>query len=168
VGNIIPFSNNGDKDKSIKKDDVVILKSMANSSVTAKMRILPQEIHVLMRVLIKERKDVKEFYQEAVAKRDNKEIDYWKTIQETLNSLIGKLKSIQRIEEVLQNLSFIELDCLVGAIEQSLQEANLLELQLIEDEIPLVTEALQKIYQELLPVYEGKRSEFEQEHNKSE
>ncbi|PLS19591.1 hypothetical protein CVD28_04015 [Bacillus sp. M6-12] len=166
MGNLIPFSN--PNDKHTKKEDAIVLKLMGESGITAKMRILPQEIHVLIRVLLKEQRETKELYHEAVAKKNKKEMDYWNMIQEVFHSLIKKLKGINKIEEVIQELSFVELDCLVGAMEQSIHETSLMELQLIEDDTPLVTEALNTMYQNIIPIYEEKRKEFESKQQQSE
>lgn len=157
MGDMIPFPNRHEH-KFIKKDDIILLKTMENSPIIAKLRILPQDIHVLMRVLLHERKEIQQFHKEAV---DRKEIEYWRTMEDIMGSLIHKLKSIQKVEEVVQELSFIELDCFVGAVEQSLQETYLAKLQLLEDTTPIVTKTLEEIYQKALPLYEEKRKNFD-------
>jgi hypothetical protein len=163
MGKIFEFPKKNNDDNTPNLQDVFVLKLMKDSPIKAEIRILPEELHVILRVLLKERKEAKECYQHAVATKNKEEMEFWKTISETLEQLTNKLKNAYQLEEIIQELSFIELDCLVGSIEQYLHEVQLLELQMIEDETPLITEQLCQVYEKILPIYEKNRNIFGEE-----
>jgi hypothetical protein len=164
MGKIFEFPKKNNDDNTSNHQDVFVLKLMKDSPIKAEIRILPEELHVVLRVLFKERKDAKECYQQAVATKNKEDMEFWKTISETLQQLINKLKNAYQLEEIIQELSFIELDCLVGSIEQYLHQVQLLELQMIEDESPIITEQLYQVYEKILPIYEENRGIFGEEH----
>lgn len=166
MGNLLPFSNQ--RHQLVKKNDLFILHAMENSPIRGKMRIMDNETHALMRVLHDERKVVENLLKEASMKQNNKEKEYWNVILKTLNGILTKFKKILPVQEVMEDLTFAEMDCLIGVVEEYLHEHFLEDMQMIEDSTPLITKALSSFYETALPVYESKRLEFDGKQNRSE
>lgn len=166
MGNLLPFSSQ--RHQVVRKNDLFILRTMEKSPIRANIRILDDETHGLMRVLYDERKVVENLLTEASVIQNNKEKEYWNIILKTLNGILAKFKKIQPVQEVMEDLTFAEMDCLIGVVEEYLHEHYLEEMQMIDDNTPLITRALYTFYQSALPVYEGKRLEFDGEQNRGE
>lgn len=162
MGNLIPFSKK--KDEMIQTVNISEIFITNQRKITAELHVLPEEIHILLRLLIRERKNIRKYYHQAYLRRDKYEMEYWQTIEDTINRLILQLKSIQSIDidKFIKTISFMELDCLVGIMEEFLQDKYLLDLQLIEDDTPIITKQVEKIYKQILPYYEEKRKEYDE------
>lgn len=159
MGNLIPFSNQRQWFSNDK--NLFMINEMQNSPIRGGIRVLDDETHALMRVLHDERKVVKASLREASVNRNNQESEYWNVILKTFNSILSKFKQILPVQDVIEDLTLAEMDCLIGVVEEYIHERSLQELQLIEDSTPLVTKALLGFYESALPVYEAKRFEFE-------
>lgn len=153
MDNVIYLSN-FDMNKRNSKDNSLRLKEKATV-------IYAHEILVLLRVLIGEKNKVKITLNSALEKKDKQDIFYWQSIFETFNNLITKSKKLNQLENLITHFNFMELDCLISAIEDFIHERGLLEAKLIKDDRPYITNAINKLYKILLPIYEDIRYKFD-------
>lgn len=153
MDNVIYLSN-FDRTKRNSKDN--------NLRLTKKATVIyTHEILVLLRVLIEEKNKVKMTLNSALEKKNKQDICYWQSIFETFNNLITKSKKLNRLENLFTHFNFMELDCLISAIEDFIHERGLLEAKLIKDDSPYITNAINKLYGILLPIYEDIRYKFD-------
>lgn len=165
MGKLIPFSNQ--RHQSVVKDNLFMIHQMENSPIRGEIRVMDDETHALMRVLYDERNVIKDLLKDSTLNRNSQETEYWTLISKTLNGILAKFKKIRPVHEVVEELTLVEMDCLIGVVEEYIHERSLEDMQMIEDATPLITKALLSFYHSAIPVYEGKRLEFDENQKSS-
>lgn len=158
-------SKTGHKDLNNNEFPMTTINSIINSKSSVKVRILSEDIKILITLMFNEKKGVNAKYNQAVQQKNKADKEYWGKVKETLNELIDKLSKLQNIDSISE-FSLMELDCLIGCIEEKLQDIHLNKLMMIRDTNPAYTQKLKQLYHYLLPFYENKL-ETETKNNKS-
>ncbi|WCK57042.1 hypothetical protein PP175_28035 (plasmid) [Aneurinibacillus sp. Ricciae_BoGa-3] len=156
MGVLVPFVL---KEKGLNKAKypTTVKHSMLNSSIMVTLKILPEELHTMLRILLQEQKEVHNQYQKAMRNHLPEEIAYWKPISRTISNMIVKFKQIHSFNVLLEEMTFIEMECLIGTMEKVLQQNYLTVCESGEAHSSLVTSLLEQTYLKILPIYEEQR-----------
>jgi hypothetical protein len=132
------------------------IKRIKDSNVLVNFKATSEDISLLLGLVYKQLLFAREELQTELCNKNATKVEYWRTILKTFTSLNDKLV---QSEHESHELTFVEFDCLLGALEVELQENGLKRLMNLPPEDDIYMNRVDKLYGQLLPLYDKKKSE---------
>lgn len=137
--------------------------SLTNNDVSIEIKLIEKETQIIVSMLKAEIISISKEINQNNKMGNKSEVEYWELINMTFSKLVDKLLDINNIS-IVKKLSFIELDCLVGAMEMEMHKKFLDKIQAfpLEDVSSNIKE-IQSLYKSLVPTYEEYKQKFKHE-----
>lgn len=144
------------KEKSI---ETFTIKRIKDSKVLVNFKATSEGISLFLSLVYKRLLFAREELQKYLREKNPVQVEYWRTILKTFTSLHDML--VQNGQETYE-FTFVEFDCLVGALEVELQEDGIKRTMHLPTEDEVYIKQVKELYYQLLPLYDKKRSEATQ------
>ena len=131
------------------------IQGIMNSNITVTIDLEKEETLLFLGLIYKQLSTCKLEIKRLKQKDNYQEIKYWRTVFRTFLNLMNEL-----IKSNLLILSFLELDCLVGALESEIKQVGLSSLGQMPDDCTELTHEVRNLYDKLLPLYDLTKDGF--------
>ena len=139
--------------------ETLTIKEIKDSNVLVNFKATSEDISLFLSLAYKQLVFAREELQKSLSKKNPVKVEYMRTILKTFTSLNDKLV---RMGQETFELTLVEFDCLIGALEVELQEDRIKRTMHLPTEDEVYIKQVKELYYQLLPLYDKKRSEATQ------